>query len=93
MPTLINRALSLLVYIMYLAAAYTHSGEAAAFKVAMGLLLPMACIWFSEPLGEYSGTIRGQAMTSNTPAFLVCAGGWLVLVGVPVIAYFLSKGI
>jgi hypothetical protein len=93
MPTFINRSLSLLIYFVYLAAAYTHGRGAAALKVGMGLLLPIACIWFSEPLGEYSGTIRGQAMTSYTPAFFVCAGGWLVLVGVPVIAYFLSKGI
>ncbi len=93
MPTLINRGLSLLVYFAYLAAAYAHAGGEAMLKVAMGLLLPMACIWFPEPLGEYSGTIRGQTMTSSTPAFLVCAGGWLILVGAPVIGYLLSKGI
>jgi hypothetical protein len=93
MPTLINRGLSLLVYSAYLAAAYAHAGGEAMLKVTMGLLLPMVCIWFPEPLGEYSGTIRGQTMTSSTPAFLVCAGGWLILVGAPVIGYLLSKGI
>ena len=81
MSTLINRSLSLLVYFAYLAAVYAHSAGEAMLKVTMGLLLPMACIWFPEPLGEYSGTIRGQTTTSSTPAFLVCAGGWLILVG------------
>jgi hypothetical protein len=92
MPMLINRSLSLLVYFTYLAAAYAHGGE-AMLKVSMGLLLPIACIWFPEPLGGYSGTIRGQTMTSSTPAFLVCAGGWLILVGAPIIGHLLSKGI
>ncbi len=79
MSTLINRGLSLLVYFAYLAAAYTHGGGAATLKVGAGLLLPMACIWFSESMGEYSGITRGQLMTASTPAFLVCAGGWLIL--------------
>ena len=38
--------------------------------------LPMSCMWFPDPIGEYAGFIRGQAITSSTPAFLVCAGGW-----------------
>jgi len=93
MPRLINRSLSFLICFTYVVAAYSHGGGASALKVGAGLVLPMACIWFPDPLGEYSGTIRGQSMTSSTPAFLVCAGGWLVLVGASVIGYFLSQGI
>ncbi len=52
----------------------------------------MACVWFPEALGNYAGTIRTRPITASTPAFLVCAGGWLVLIGVPVIAYALSGG-
>ena len=88
--TLLNRTLSTLVALLYLFAAYDTGGGATTLKVAMFLLLPMACIWFPEPLGQYGGTIRGQAMTSSTPAFLVCAGGWLVLVGIPILVYALS---
>jgi hypothetical protein len=85
MATFLNKALSLAVVVLYVVAAYRTGGGEAAFKTAFGLLLPLACIWFSEPLGGYTGTIRGQLMTSYTPVWLVCAGGWLVLVGVPVI--------
>jgi hypothetical protein len=92
MLTLINRSLSILVYFAYIAAGFTHGGGSVALKLAIGLLLPMACIWFPEPLGDYTGIIRGQLMTASTPAFLVCAGGWLVLIGVPLIAYALSGG-
>lgn len=93
MAIVINRGLSLLIYFVYLAAAYAHGGAETTFKVAMGLLLPMACIWFSQPLGDYTGIIRGQSMTSSTPAFLVCAGGWFILVGAPVLGYLLSRQI
>ena len=92
MLTLINRSLSILVYFAYIAAGFTHGGGSVALKLAIGLLLPMACIWFPEALGNYAGTIRTQPITASTPAFLVCAGGWLVLIGVPVIAYALSGG-
>lgn len=90
MATLINRGLSGLVYCAYVAAALTHAGGGAAVKLAIGLLLPLACIWFPEPLGEYAGAIHGQLITSSTPAFLVSAGGWLLLIGVPIIVYALS---
>jgi len=42
--TIINRGLSLLVASAYLAAGYAHGGGAAQLRVAMFLLLPMACI-------------------------------------------------
>jgi EamA domain-containing membrane protein RarD len=90
MATLLNRCASGVVALFYLVRAYSHGGGATTLTVAMFLLLPMACIWFPEALGEYTGTIRLQAMTSSTPAWLVCAGGWLVLVGVPLIGYALS---
>ena len=90
MATIVNRGLSLLIALLYLAAAYSERGGAGMLKLAMFLLLPLACIWFPEALGQYGGTIRGQAMTSATPGFLVCAGGWLVLVGIPILVYVLQ---
>ena len=92
MLTFINRGLSLLVFLTYATGAYYSGGVGITIKVAAALLLPMACIWFSEPLGEYTGFIRGQAITASTPAFLVCAGGWLILVGIPLLGYLVSSG-
>lgn len=90
MASIVNRGLSLLIALLYLAVAYSARGGEAMLKLAMFLLLPLACIWFSEALGQYGGTIRGQVMTSSTPPFLLCAGGWLVLVGIPLLVYLLS---
>jgi hypothetical protein len=90
MLVLINRSASLLIFLAYIAAGFARGGGRVALVFTILLLLPVACIWFPQPLGDYAGTIFGQAVTSSTPAFLVCAGGWLVLVGVPFIAYALS---
>ena len=92
MATMINRGLSLLVFLGYLAFAYFAGTDLLAAKVAVVLLLPMGCIWFPEALGSYSGTMRLHAVTAETPAFLVCAGGWLLLVGIPIIGYFVTSG-
>src|SRR5438132_13743310 len=69
----VNRSLSLLVYLAYITAGFNHGGGAVALKLAIGLLLPVACIWFPEPLGDYTGIIRGQLMTASTPGtFSLC---------------------
>jgi hypothetical protein len=46
---------------------------------------------YSDPIIPLSIIMRLQAITASTPAFLVCAGGCLLLVGVPLVAYFIMK--
>jgi len=91
MATLINRGLSLLVATAYLVIALVFGGGLVAAKLAVVLLLPLACIWFPEALCNLTGLMRLQAFAESTLAFLVCAGGWLLLVGVPLMAYFIMK--
>ena len=55
-----KRLLSAFVAIIYLIAAYTIQGSAGAIKCALFLILPIACIWFSEEMGSFTGVIRGQ---------------------------------
>ena len=57
---LMKRLLSAFVAIIYLIAAYTIQGSAGAIKCALFLILPIACIWFSEEMGSFTGVIRGQ---------------------------------
>jgi hypothetical protein len=93
MCTLLNRGLSLLVYLGYLAVAYLHGGGLDTLKVGLALLLPMGCIWFSQAFGGYTGLSGNlQVVDTPTPAFLICASGWLLLVGVPVLLYFIVGG-
>jgi hypothetical protein len=69
MATLINRTLSLAVYVGYLVTAYHYSGGLLTVKIAIALLLAMACIWFPEELGQYTGIMHYHAITSPTPLF------------------------
>jgi hypothetical protein len=92
MTSFLNRGLSLAIYSAYLLRAYAKGPE-VVLVMATILLLPMACIWFPEALGEYAGTAAGQLITSSTPACLVRAGGWLVLVGAPIIGYLLHNAL
>ncbi len=69
-----------------------HAGVEPAWKAAIGVMFPLACIWFADAMGGYIGPTSHGAITSPTPGVLVCIGGWLLLL-LPLligIAYALS---
>jgi hypothetical protein len=94
MSTFFNRSLSLLVAIGYVLAVYlrTESSE-RTFRMCIGLVFPLACIWFGEQLGNYTGIMRGHYVSTPTPGWLVAAGGWSMLVGAPLVAYALKRSL
>ena len=74
-----NRIFSGALAVVYLGAAYFAGGPEAVVRVAMFLVLPLACIWYGDELGSYTGVMRGQAITAETPGCLVRFAGWLLL--------------
>jgi hypothetical protein len=75
-----SRILSILIAILYLVYAYHAGGGELVLRVLGYLLLPMACIWFSEEMGSYTGVGFGRgAITQETPGCLVALVGWLLL--------------
>jgi hypothetical protein len=74
-----NRILSGLVAVLYVVGAYMAAGVEGAGKAALFVILPLACIWFADEMGSYIGPTTSGAITSPTPGWLVCIGGWLVL--------------
>ncbi len=74
-----NRILSGLLAGTYVVLALFSGGAEAAFKVALFLVLPLACIWFSEAMGGYTGPTWRAAITAPTPGVFVCIAGWLLL--------------
>lgn len=76
---MIHRILSAIIAIAYITVAYFFGGGEAALKFAAFLILPLACIWYSEEMGSFTGVVRGPAITSKTPGCLVAFGGWLLL--------------
>jgi hypothetical protein len=64
-------------------AAFHKAGAERAARIAIFLLLPMACIWFSAALGSYVGPYSWfRTINRPTPASFVAIGGWLLLMGV-----------
>jgi hypothetical protein len=85
----ISRVVSGLIALTYLGGAYYMGGGEAAFKTGMFLILPMACIWFSEGMGS---SVGGPFVTSPTPGCFVLAGGWLVLLSPVIYAIIVAIG-
>ena len=66
---MIGKGLSLLVYVAYLVAGFISLGGAAMVKIGVLFLLPLACIWFPEPLGKFTGVMGLQAYHSANSCF------------------------
>jgi hypothetical protein len=81
-----NRILSGVLALLYVVGAYAHAGAEFAWKVAIGVLFPLACIWFSDGMGNYIGPSPGGRITSSTPGCFVCLGGWLLLL-LPIVVW------
>jgi hypothetical protein len=79
-----NRILSALVAIIYIIAAFVTGGGEASCKVLLFVIMPLACIWFSDAMGGYTGLTTSMPITAPSPGLIVCILGWLVLL-LPVI--------
>ena len=90
--TTINRSLSLIVAAFYLLIAYFSEKQAALIiKALIFLAFPLGCIWFGDILGNFTGLMRGQYINQTSPGWLVSAGGWLILLGVPFLIFLMSQ--
>ena len=93
-----QQRLSLLIAIAYLLlvglTAVTKSARevVGALLITTGfLLLPLACIWFGDELGDYVGALPGPAIRKQTPGWMVRLGGWFLLL-LPPVAMWLALG-
>ncbi len=66
---------------VYLVLAYMMGGGEFAFRLLLFLVLPIACIWFSEEMGGYTGFIGffKPYITQKTPGCVVELFGWILL--------------
>jgi len=71
--------LSIFLVLVYVTVTGMLAGPLSALKLLAGMLLPLACIWFPDVLGEYTG--QGLSRVSRpSPPSLVWFLGWIVLV-------------
>lgn len=82
-PLLRSRLLSGCVAIAYLLMALLGAGSLeSAVRLALFLMLPLACIWFPDGMGSLTGVAFGlgrPTITHKTPGDFVALGGWLLL--------------
>jgi hypothetical protein len=81
-----SRRLSLLILLIYLtlftfAALGRPPGEVfGRLLMIFGyFILPLACIWYGDEMGDYVGTLPGPAINRRTPGWMVKLGGWFLL--------------
>jgi hypothetical protein len=78
--------LALLLALGYIvAASLSGEGLPLAGTVALGVLIPLALIWFPDQIETWTRTWRRLATlpTSASPRWAFVAIGWVFLVGVP----------
>jgi hypothetical protein len=82
----LSRLLSLLVSIGYLVIGFVAAQPKSAkdvlvviLRIAMIVVFPLLCIWFSEEFGDYVGSLPGPGISKRSPAWMVRVGGWFLL--------------
>jgi len=74
-----SRVLSLLLAGAYVVVGAFGGLETAA-KTAMFVVLPLACIWFSDVLADFTGSgFSYMPITRTSPEIFVYYLGWVVL--------------
>jgi hypothetical protein len=77
-----GKRLSLAVVTIYIGIALICKAGAMDFIRLFGfLLLPLACIWFGDAMGKYTGfsPIGQQFINRESPGCLVTLMGWILL--------------
>jgi hypothetical protein len=80
-----SRIASLCVAAAYLVAAFALRGAIPQVLIAcvVIVILGLACIWFPDALGSYTGPPEFGSIQRSTPGLMIAIAGWVVLVIVP----------
>ena len=69
--------------IIYILVCRSRGGGELAAHCAIDIALPVACIWFGDELGAFTGAIAiGQSVAFPTPGIMVRIGGWVLLLAI-----------
>jgi hypothetical protein len=63
----------------YLVIGMLAGGPGETLKVLAFCVVPLACIWFPEALGDYTGYLVFDRITKASPSIFVWFMGWVVL--------------
>jgi hypothetical protein len=83
-----NRILSLVVAAFYVIGGFVKGGGEGGLIVMGFVILPLACIWFGDAMGGYTGQAGSIGITAPSPGIFVCIAGWILLL-YPIVVSFL----
>lgn len=90
MELTIGKLASVVIALVYIVVLVVNQGV-EAFKGCVVLLIPLALIWFPDELGSLLGSVGGGNINTETPPILVSVIGWFLLVGMPLVLYFIWR--
>lgn len=73
------RVISVLVALGYVLIACVTGNPKEALEVAAYLIIPVACIWFPEPIGDFTGSTGRGYVDQPSPEWAVSLMGWVLL--------------
>ena len=76
---LLGKVVSITIGLAYVAGAFAGLGAWPALGTLGLLLVPLACIWFPEDVGEWTGSIGFHRVSLGSPSVLVTLMGWFLL--------------
>jgi hypothetical protein len=74
-----SQRISIVLALIYISVGTFVGNAHGMFCVVLLLILPMACIWYPEEMGGYTGTCGNGYITNRTPAGMISFIGWLLL--------------
>ena len=84
-----NHILSGSVALIYLLVGLIAGGPKGCLMILAFVLTPLACIWYSEAMGGFTGVAGDIGITQPTPGIFVCIAGWILLL-MPIITTLLQ---
>ena len=75
----LNRLISAIIALIYLAVSAYLLGGKGFFRMLQFLILPMACIWYGDDLGNYTGTLLSRGISRPSAGCAVIVAGWILL--------------
>ncbi len=91
--SVVNKGLSLLVYLFYIIGMGIYGGFSfGTFRMAVVYLVFLSFIWFGDFWGGLTGFfVRGSQVNTETPGWMVCMMGWFFMAGLPVLMIFINS--
>jgi len=74
-----SRIASVVVAAVYIAVGFAANGGEGGLKVSAMVIFPLACIWFGDAMGGFTGPAGSIGITAPTPGVIVSILGWLLL--------------